>query len=390
MRQVTPDRELRFELLDDIAALRHIQSEWRTLLEASSSAEAMQDPAWALAWWKHYGTNRSLAVGVVRNGPELVGLAPMCRRRFTYRAGIPFQRLELMGSSGAEADGVCGEYLGWIAKAGHESDVAAAFSAALAEGKFGYWDECVLEQIDGNSAMLSPLVTALTAEHERVSRELSSHAYYLPLPADWNAFLANLPGKRRNWFRRTMKDFSAWVGDAGYTLERAKSLADVQNGMRILADLHAERWRSEGQDGVFSSERFMAFHEEFAATIFEAGQLDLLWLVVAGVPVAAHYSFVRNGKVYFYQSGRKSGAPANVRLGIVMFVLALQDAMARGLKEYDFLAGDSRYKSQFTSETRPLYEIRVVRSMVRDTLLQALRQSARAARKFYATLTPPG
>ncbi len=58
-----------------------------------------------------------------------------------------------MGASGDEADGVCGEYLGPISRAGGERDLAIAFAAALAEGKFGAWDECVLELSDGSSAM---------------------------------------------------------------------------------------------------------------------------------------------------------------------------------------------------------------------------------------------
>jgi len=376
------DRALGIEVVAQFTDLQRLEPQWRALIEASARPEPMQDPAWAMTWWKHYGARRELAVGVIRDGGDLVGLAPMCRRTVIYWPGISFRRLELMGASGAEADGVCGEYLGLIARVGREADVAAAFATALAHGRFGPWDECVLEQCDGNGAMMAPLIDALKARHARVTATASSQAYYVPLPADWDSYLQSLPSKRRNWFRRTWKEFLAWVGDDGFALERARDLDGMKKGMRILADLHTERWRSDGQSGAFSSARFTAFHHEFAAAQLEAGQLDLLWLTVGGEPVAAHYSFVRDGKAYFYQSGRKMAVPANVRLGIVMFILALQDAMARGLKEYDFLGGDSAYKPYFTSQTRPLVDIRIARPTLRETTLQTLRRAVRAARQL--------
>jgi CelD/BcsL family acetyltransferase involved in cellulose biosynthesis len=370
-----------FELLTEFADLQRLEPQWSALIERSAKPEPMQHPAWALTWWKHYNAKRKLAVGVFRDGGEIAGIAPLCQRTFIYRPGIPFRRLELMGASGDEPDGVCGEYLGVTARAGREADVARAFSTALAQRGFGPWDECVLEMMDGDGPMMAPLLGALRTQHGSVASTELSPAYVVSLPTDWETYLNSLHGKRRNWFRRTWKEFQTWVGDRGYALERARTRDDVTAGMRILADLHADRWLGEGQSGVFSSARFMAFHEEFASGQLQAGQLDLLWLTVGGEPVAAHYSFAGGGKVYFYQSGRKMDVPANVRLGIVMFILALQDAMARGLREYDFLGGESAYKPYFTSQTRSLARVRIARSTVREATLRSLRQAAHMVRR---------
>ena len=381
-RQVTsPTIELpTFELVDDIAVLSALQPEWRALLEASANRELMLGPAWVLTWWTQYNADRTLAVGVIRDAGELIGLVPLCRRRIVRRPGIPFRRLELMGASGDEADGVCGEYLGLIARRGRETCVAQAFATALTAGAFGAWDECVLEMVDANGAMTVPLDAAFEGHHVHVAP--MGEAYFLPLPSDWETYLQGLHKKRRYWFKKTWKDFEAWVGDSGYSLERARTADELRTGLGILAALHGERWQSDGQSGAFASSRFMAFHEQFAASLLATGQLDLLWLTVGGQPVAVHYSFVHHGKVYFYQSGRKMDVPAGVRLGIVMFIVALQDAMARGLTEYDFLAGDSAYKPFFTQLKRPLVQIRIARSGWRETTLQTLRFGVRGARRL--------
>lgn len=380
------NKPLVMELVETDEDLAAIAPAWNELLGKSARPEVMLAPDWVLTWWAHYRDGRAPAVGLFRDESGVVGLVPLCRRPFTYRPGIPFRRLEFMGANNEDIDGACGEYLAPIALAGREDEVAAAFAEALADNLFGAWDELVIELMDGEAPGTRSLVEALSAHYGDVSVTDAMEAYHLPLPADWETFLQGLHGKRRNWFRRSWKEFLAWAGTDGYRLERATTPEDVRRGMRILADLHGERWQEEGHDGAFASQRFAAFHEDYAVRLLEKGQLDLLWLLVGGVPVAAHYSFVFGNKVYFYQSGRTTKAPANVRLGIVMFMLAIEDAMKRGLSEYDFLGGDSGgYKTYFTSHTRQLVQLRVARPSLRETTRVALRSGYHRVRRLQST-----
>lgn len=374
-------RMLSVELVDDFAALGRLAPDWRELIASMHRPEPMLAPEWVLTWWDHYHDKRSLAVGVFRDGARVVGLAPLCRRTHRYRPGLPFRRLEVMGASGGEADGACGEYLAPLAAKGREVDVARSFAAALDQNVFGAWDELVIEHMDGRGPMTAALASALRVRHT-VGCVPAMRAHYLPLPANWEAFLESVHGKRRNWFRRTWKDFVAWAGEGGYTLERARSKEGVREGMQILAELHGARWQESGHPGAFASPRFSAFHSAYAEKLLAADQLDLLWLTVGGAPVAAIYSFVSGGKVYFYQSGRQVGTPPNIRLGIVMFMLAIQDAMARGLSEFDFLGGDSTYKPYFTASTRPLVTLRVAPPSLRETTRRGLTWAARYARQL--------
>jgi CelD/BcsL family acetyltransferase involved in cellulose biosynthesis len=102
--------------------------------------------------------------------------------------------------------------------------------------------------------------------------------------------------------------------------------------------------------------------------LLEQGALDLSWLEVRGEPVAALYSIVWDGKVHFYQSGRKPDVPQNIRPGIVLHVHAIQRAIAAGLREYDFLGGASQYKTRMSTATRGLVQLRATRAAVLDTV----------------------
>lgn len=374
---ITTTGQLNFELVKNPEALRELEPQWRALVEGSASPELMQHPDWAMTWWRHYGAGRTLCVGVFRDQDEIVGIAPMCRRTSVYPPGLPFRRLELMGASNGDPDGVCGEYLGLIASPGYEHRVAGSFSNALSDGRFGPWDECVLEEVGADSSLREA-----TFRRSRTTSEEASKAYFLALPKDWDTYLAALHSKRRKWFRLTWKNFVSWVGDRGYEIVRATDASSLSAGLKILADLHAERWKQDGRDGVFASNRFADFHAEYAAKLLERGQLELMWLTVGGEAAAAVYGFAFNKKVYVYQTGRKMGAPANVRLGIVMHILAIQSAMSRGLREYDFLGGESQYKPYFTSTTRSIVRVRVARRTVREAALQALRFAVRGARRL--------
>lgn len=381
---------IRFELVKSLEASEALEAKWRELLDSSARPELMLGPDWMLGWWKYYAQGRRLAIGLFNDGERLVGLAPFCMRKFHYRPGIPFRRLEFLSSSGAEQDGACGEYLNVIARAGYEDVVAAAVAKELARDAFGAWDECVLEMVDLASPMTAPLIAALDRKGQTVSVAPASTAFYLPLVQDWDTYMTSLPSKRRKWFKRSWRTFLDWVGDRGYSSRVAVDDASLNEGIRILVELHTTRWESDGQDGAFASHRFRTFIESYARCLMQTGKLDLRWLEVGGVPVAAQCSFIDRGTVYFYQSGRRMDVPHSVPVGIVILMLAMQDAMAKGLATFDFLGGDYPYKGYFTKHTKPLVHVRVARRTLREGLRASLVATVRAARAVRRPHSPNG
>jgi CelD/BcsL family acetyltransferase involved in cellulose biosynthesis len=106
--------------------------------------------------------------------------------------------------------------------------------------------------------------------------------------------------------------------------------------------------------------------------LLEAGAIELSVLTVRGEPIAAHYDVVWRGRVYFYQSGRKMGLPRAVRLGTVMHAHSIQRAIERGLADYDFLAGDARYKLELATTARSLVSLRASRPTLGSVARRAM------------------
>ncbi len=360
----------KFRLVTEFSELQALAPVWQELLEATAGAEPMQSPAWLLTWWQIYGaaTGRRLRVGLFYEQNQLVGLAPLCARRFWYRPGIPFTRLEFLGSDVDEQDGVCSIYLNLLARAGLEKNIAEAFVQELARGSFGPWHEGVMSAMNGAEPMGTFLLAAFSAACYQGAQQITTQAPYLTLPSTWDAYLQSLNTKHRRSIKLSMRDFETWAG-TDWKLEQARTAEELAKGQRILADLHNQRWQQgEGSGGAYAAPRFDAFHRAYMPLSFRENKLQILCLTVRGEPVVAHYQLVANNKVYFYLCGRSPNVPAPVRPGIVMAALAVQKAIADGLREFDFLGDPAEYKLKFTRTVRPIIRIRVARGGPREWL----------------------
>jgi CelD/BcsL family acetyltransferase involved in cellulose biosynthesis len=340
-----------------------------------------------LPWWRIFGgdANRSLCVGLFYRGERLVGLAPFLARPHRYHVALPFRRLELLGSGEDERDEICSDYLGVVAEAGAEAEVAAALAKALLKDDFGRWDELVMPAMNGFDPLPRLLESELASAGLLVSCDHVNGCLYIPLPKTWDEYLAALPSSARYLVRRSMRDFSKWA-DGSERIEWAEEPDDVERGAAILRALHAERWTKAGSGGAFASTRFTRFHAEVMPELWKRRELELLWLSVRGEPVAALYNVVKDGVVYFYQSGRSLDLPKGIRPGIVLHAHAIRSAIEQGRREYDFLAGASRYKLDLALATRPLIVMRATRPSLVESLRKLGTSGLEAARVLRSTL----
>ncbi len=355
---------MQIHVVTDVAGLEAARARWEELLARSATDDPTLAPLWMLAWWRAFGLDdrRALRVALLSEGARLVGVAPLLART-RARAGARCRVLELLASGEDEADEIGSDYIGVIAERGAEADVADALAGALAGGELGAWDELSMPAMRGDVALPWLLAEGLRRRGVVADLQVTGVAPHIPLPPTWDAYLAALPSSRRYLVRRTLRDLEAWAGGP-LRLERAESVEELARGVEILKRLHAERWAAAGRAGVFASPRFRAFHEEVVPALLERGALDLCWIEARGEPIAAVYNMVWANKVHFYQSGRRLDLPRGLRPGTAIHALAIRKAIAEGRREFDFLAGTSRYKMELALAARPLVELRAARPSI--------------------------
>jgi CelD/BcsL family acetyltransferase involved in cellulose biosynthesis len=121
-----------------------------------------------------------------------------------------------------------------------------------------------------------------------------------------------------------------------------------------LASLHQASWSFKGKPGVFGSLRFLAFHRELISRALPQGNIDLVRISAGGHSIGVVYYFIYRGRVYYYQSGFSYGDDARLKPGLTTHYLMIMEYQRRGLLEYDFLAGNERYKMSLATHARDL------------------------------------
>lgn len=159
-------------------------------------------------------------------------------------------------------------------------------------------------------------------------------------------YLATLSANSRYQVRRSDRGYGA------LTLRRAASCEEALGFLDELASLHQATWQSRGRPGAFADPYFTRFHRALIERGFGRGEIALLRLASGDRTVGFLYNFEWRGDVLAYQSGFDyPGAGPHQKPGLTCHHQAIEDAVARGLDRYDFLAGPDRYKRSLgTSE----------------------------------------
>lgn len=378
---------LELTVVDRIDEAQQHRAAWLDLSLRSEWASPMLSPDWLTTWWSVFGAldGRQLRMGFFYQGSRLVGLAPLASRRHVYRSCLPFRRLEAIGTGEREADEVCSEYVGILAERGLEDAVAGALAGALANDGFGPWDELVLPAMNGESTVPALLCSQLVRRGISATPSVTAQSPYILLPATWVEYLAALSPSRRGFIKRSLRAFEDWSGGT-QEVECVRSPADLERGFETLRALHAARWGRGEHEGLFASASFTAFHRAVMPKLLASGGLELLSLSVRGEPVAVQYNLVHDGKVQFYQGGRKLDLPRAIRPGTVLHAHAIRRAIESGKREYDFLAGAQRYKLELSLASRPIVELRAVRPVVLEAARRAAERGVAGVQSLRASL----
>ena len=353
-----------FDVIQSAERFAAIRSEWNELLAASSAESPFLTWEWLNAWWTHLGGSRRLAIVTVRDGAQLMAVAPFC----ASRGRVPFLwRYELMGTGFAGSD-----YLDAFIRGGHElrslqmlSDYVKQKGIALHLGHVpqGSW--------------LSRIAAPLAEDGWSVRTAADGWCPFIRLAGhSWDSFLATIgPAHRattRRRFRTLEKKFAM----------RFEPILDDQARVHALAKLfefHEARFGSHGT--AFHTDALRAFHLDATARLQTTGVLRLFALTLDDTIAGVMYGMSFKGRFYFYQHGYDPAFHAH-GVGRAVLDLSIRAAIAEGLAEFDLLWGGEAYKSAWTSDKRPLVRLDVFPPHLGGRVQQRAVETERTLRVF--------
>ena len=329
---------MRLLLSRHLADLPVDRMQWNALVAETADATIFQTYEWFECWWTAFGHRHELFLITVWDDESLVGIAPLMGQR---RAGL--RRLEFVGSTNADyQDFILGN---------RATELLPLLVRYLVERRHE-WDMMVLRNVPTTSATFALLPAAMRSlglsatDFERVAcptLEISSRPVEIRRLLDGHSF------------RRRIKQLQR-QGELTFT--RCRTPTQVDRYLPQFFDQYTERRRGTAAAQLFGRPDVRNFYVDLAKSMLPLGWLHLSALEWGGRPIAFHFGFEFDGRLYWY---KPSFDPRLARHspGTVLLSYLIRDSMERGLNELDFTVGAEAFKYRYASSQRTNANLRV-------------------------------
>jgi CelD/BcsL family acetyltransferase involved in cellulose biosynthesis len=320
------------------AAFAALARDWERLAARARLDPLCNSHAWTLAHARAFTPDADVFGWTLASASEVVAILAL--RREPSRGALALRRALFLADGSFDSD-----YLAPPIEPGLEREAAAAL-LALGARERGL-EALVLAGLPDDA----PFALALRAE--LAARGLPPRVHAVPcltaaLPDSFEAYLAARKPRMRSKVRAALRA----AEEQGATLEWCTRSPDLEPWLTQLFELHTRRWQAVGEPGSYADPRRRAFHTELARTHLAAGTLALARLAHAGRPLALQLGLLAGERYYQLQEGYDP-EHGEERVATALRALALGDLLARGVRRYDFMAGDSRHKRDWGGEDRP-------------------------------------
>lgn len=287
--------------------------------------------------------------------------------RRKYRGPIPITRVYLNAAGENESDSPCIEYNDLLCLHGWEEAIAVSLKNYLLSQT---WDELML-----TGCRKSIGIDAICSAFKDLAKDSNTKpSFYVDLDGlrhTHKSFKEQLSTNTRSQIGRSRRRYEEY---GSLHTEVAANVTEGLSMLNQLIELHQQTWRERGKSGVFCSKLFYAFHTEFIRQLLPQGGIQLLRVTAGDTVIGVLYNFVWQNKVYFYQSGFSYSKDNKLKPGMVTHLCAIEYCLNNGYVEYDFLAGDDRYKQSLSKSQRQLNWIVILRPTPKTFLIRVMRK----------------
>lgn len=338
---------MQFELVTTDTSFAALRDDWNRL----AGDDPLSSWEWRSAWWRFFGTaldrRRSLAIGVVRHGDRVVGIAPC----FTERGALRGQKLVWLGYGKA-----CTDYQRFLVDPTADAGYRAAINDHLVDAIYDHvarraqqdvWD---LDGVEPTAASTTELADSLRRRGFNVHAEPIESSWVMDLPDDWKTFVSGC----HRAIRRKIHKAERRAGEPSVHFFQVTDPDRIANFWPDFVRLHSARFMSKVADGgCFADPTFAQFLPEAVQLLSERGLVRLYWCEVHGRPISTQLYLSSGRSAQMYQSGFDPEYSA-YEPGYLLYTHVLRDLIESGFTTFDFLRGDETYKSGWSTRRVPL------------------------------------
>lgn len=337
---------MEFKRYDDFSKLASLKDQWNHLLQNSASHVPFLTFEYQQAWWQTRGggewpEDSQLMLITAFEGDKLVGIAPL------FSANNILGDPALMFVGAIEVS----DYLDFIVR----PELLPEFTTGLLdfllnEEDLPNWDVLDLYNLLEESPTLEVLQAEAQKRGWQHKQVLLQPAPFIPLPGDFDAYLAGLDKKQRHEVRRKWRNVENSLAEAEfYYVEDPDQLeAETQAFIEMMAQDPNKR--------DFLTKPMRQHLRNTIQIAFDGGWLQLVFFTMDGKKAAGYLSFIFQNRIMCYNScwewEFRDYSP-----GWVLLAYLLEWANDNGIKEFDFMRGDEDYKYKFGGIERHVYRV---------------------------------
>ncbi|MCX8061059.1 MAG: GNAT family N-acetyltransferase [Anaerolineales bacterium] len=338
-----------YHIIQSSAQFNALAEEWNHLLAESASHVPFLRHEYLYTWWQTLGggewQNGELFIITARDETAaLRGIAPLF---FTQNREGECALL-LLGSIEIS------DYLDLIVRQADLNYFCEGLLASLQGVRNPAWKLLDLYNILDSSPTLPALETAAEQFGWHYQEECLQHSPYIPLPGDWETYLAGINKKQRHEIRRKLRRLEeSGIPYRWYIVQNEDELDQEINAFLSLMALDVEK-------RAFLTEVMRSQMRSAIWAAFRAGWLQLAFLEIEGEKAAGYLNFDYGNQIWVYNSGMDNRFNL-YSPGWVLLSYLLKWANENSRTAFDFMRGNEEYKYRFGAVDRFVMHVRLER-----------------------------
>lgn len=313
--------------------------EWTSLLQENALQVPFLEFEYQKIWWETRGggewPDARLMLITASEESQLVGIAPL----FLTRLDDGTTALLNIGSIEVS------DYLDLLVRPSAREEFVSGLLDFIRAQKIDRLETINMYNLQDSSPTLPVLQKLAEAKGLSLTVEKLQHCPHIPLPGDWETYLAGIDKKQRHEIRRKMRR-----AEESETAVRWYFVTDAST-LDAEVDAFLELMKNDNDKDVFLRPAMQDFLRRLVRYAFDCQCLQLAFLEVGGEKAAAYLSFDYHNHIWVYNSGLNREFQ-NLSPGWVLLGHLLQWAMQNGRTEFDFMRGDEDYKYRFGAVDR--------------------------------------
>ena len=329
---------MQFSLHRSFPAETGFTDKWNQLLGESITDVPFLRHEYLSTWWSTRGGGEwpdtaELALVTAEEDDSLLGIAPLffCENRETEPSLLLLGSIEIS------------DYLDLIVRPAHLSLFVHGLMDFLPSSPFP-WKCLDWHNLFETSPSLPVLQEVAVQRGWSCSVEKTYHAPSIPLPGDFEAYLAGIDKKQRHEIRRKMRRATE-TGEASWYIVTDETTLDseIEALFRLMS--------TDPAKAAFLTPAMRSQMRTSLQAAFKAGWLQLAFLKVHGSQAAVYVNFDYCDHIWVYNSGINFDLGA-LSPGWVLLGYLIQWAIEHGRASFDFMRGDEEYKYRFGAVDR--------------------------------------